>query len=859
MALKEYARKRNFEKTPEPEPDEPQAKSGGRGGFFCVQRHDATRLHYDFRLEIGGVLVSWAVPKGPSLDPSRKALAMKVEDHPFDYGTFEGNIPEGNYGAGSVMLWDKGTYEVIGEPDAQGQLDRGDFKFELHGTKLKGAFAIVHMKHAGKGNEWLLIKKKDEYALPGYDIDQYAWSVATKRTQDEIASGIDPIRPADLKGARRTAMPANLEAMLATAVSRPPDGQKWLYEIKWDGVRALCRIDHGELNIQSRRGLRSEQQYPELQDLPKHVNASAAWLDGEICVLDEQGRARFHNIQPRIGANANAVSQLAETAPATLFLFDILYVDGYDLRGVALEDRRKVLQSIVTPDEHIRLSEAFKTGGHEMFEAARQMGLEGILAKDRTSKYESRRSTCWLKIKVQNEQEFVIAGFMRGERDYFGSLVLGVQEDGKLRHVGQVGTGFDQRQMKAIYTRLQPLMSKTNPFPDKPVIKDVTWVKPELVCQVRFLEWTKEGMLRAPVFVSLREDKQPEEVVREEPVEDPPPETAGAKAESPDLSGQESIAELDGHRLKFTNLDKVLFPKDGWKKRDLLAFYDKAAKWLLPHLKDRPLSMKRYPNGIAEKFFFQKNATHFPDWLRCEPIQEHHPPKLNHYPIAENRAGLLYLVNLGCIDQNPWMSRVGNLDHPDWMLLDLDPVDASFDQIIDAALLVQEVLKDVGLKGYPKTTGGDGMHIYVPVEPVYTYDQVRSLAELVAYLALEREPNLFTTPRSVEKRKKERVYFDYLQIGIGKTIAAPYVVRAYDGAPVSTPLDWKEVRRGLRPNDFRLDNAIERFERVGDLFTPVLQGGQKLEDVLERVQELHQGDRAPKPATKSAKKVARRS
>ena len=859
MALKEYARKRNFKATPEPAPKPVHGKGDGRGGFFCVQRHDATRLHYDFRLEVGGVLVSWAVPKGPSPDPARKALAMKVEDHPFDYGTFEGNIPKGNYGGGSVMLWDTGTYDVLGDAPAQEQLDRGDFKFELHGTKLKGSFAIVHMKHAGKGNEWLLLKKKDEHAVPGYDINQFAWSVATKRSQDEIAENIEAPQLAEYKGARKAAVPADLQPMLATAVTKPPTGPNWLYEIKWDGVRALCLVKDGTLRMQSRRGNRCEQQYPELADLPGHVHAKTAWLDGEICVLDADGRARFQNIQPRIGANPGSVGRLVETAPATLFLFDILYADGYDLRGVALEDRKKLLNMLVVPDERIRISEAFDTGGEQMFEAARQMGLEGILAKDRRSTYESARSSLWQKVKVSNEQEFVIAGFTKGERDYFGSLVLGVHENGKLRHAGQVGTGFDQKLMKTIYERLEPLVTKTCPLSPKPKIKDVTWVKAELVCQVRFLEWTQEGMLRAPVFVALRDDKAPEEVSREEPAEpedepkgiDPEPTAA---ADHIELKGKEATVEIDGHRLKFTNLDKVYFPKDGWKKRDLLAFYDAVSEYLLPHLRDRPLSLKRYPNGIADEFFFQKNAsTHFPDWMRCEPILEHGGAKLNHYPLANDRASLLYLVNLGCIDQNPWMSRVGNLEHPDWMLLDLDPVETSFDQIIEATLLVREVLADFGLQGYPKTTGGDGMHIYVPLDPEYSFEQVRSFAEILAHMAIDRAPDLFTTPRSVDKRKKERVYFDYLQIGTGKTIAAPYVVRAYDGAPVATPLDWKEVKPGIRPHDFRIDNSPERFQRVGDLFAPVLQGGQRLEDAVERVS----GKAAPaKRAIKRAKKSA---
>ncbi len=849
MGLKEYARKRDFKKTPEPGAAEEQRTGGDQGGFFCVQRHDATRLHYDFRLEVNGVLVSWAVPKGPSLDPKRKALAMKVEDHPFDYGTFEGNIPKGEYGGGSVMLWDKGTYEVLGDPlSATAQIERGDFKFQLHGTKINGAFAIVHMKHAQKGNEWLLIKKQDEFVVPEYDIDQYAWSVASKRTQEQIASGEESFSVNDLQGAVKSRITKTQEPMLATAVTEPPSGSQWIYEIKWDGVRALCRLDNGELEIHSRKGNRGEQQYPELRSLPTSVNAETAWLDGEICVLDENGRSRFNLIQPRIGANLGAVPRLAESSPATLFLFDVLYLNGFDLRGVSLRERRRILQLIVTPSEHIRVSEVFETSGDQMFEAAKRMGLEGILAKDGRSSYQAGRSRSWLKIKVLNEQEFVIAGFTKGERDYFGALVLGVEENGVLRHVGQVGTGFDQKLMKAIHQRLTPLITKVSPFEKKPRIKDVTWVRPEIVGQISFLEWTPEGMLRAPVFVGLRDDKEPEEVVRE--VARPAVSTSD-EADSPfELKGKEATITVDGHSLKFTNLDKIFFPKDGWKKRDLLEFYSRAAPFVLPHLKDRPLSMKRYPNGISKDFFFQKNAgTHFPDWLRCFPIEEHDPPKINQYPLADNRASLLYLVNLGCIDQNPWMSRTGSLEHPDWMLLDLDPVETSFDQLVEAALLVREILTGLGLNGYPKTTGGDGIHVYVPFEPIYSYEQIRSFAELISHLALQREPNLFTTPRSVGKRTKGRVYFDYLQIGSGKTIAAPYVVRAYDGAPVATPLEWREVKPGLQPMDFRIDNAPARFEKVGDLFAPVLAGGQRLESALEQLQ-ARAAEAKPGKATK---------
>src|SRR3954447_13705524 len=570
MGLKEYAQKRKFDKTPEPGPTEHKAQSTTRGGFFCVQRHDATRLHYDFRLEVGGVLVSWAVPKGPSLDPARKALAMKVEDHPFDYGTFEGNIPEGNYGAGSVMLWDKGIYDVLGDDPPEKQIARGDFKFQLHGTKLNGSFAIVRMKRAGKGNEWLLIKKKDEFVVPNYDIEQFASSVTTERSQAEIAEGnttLKGIDPSRIPGARKAAMPSTVEPMLANAVTEPPIGSQWLYEIKWDGIRALCAIKNGTLEIQSRRGNRCEQQYPEIRDLPSHVHAKNVLLDGEICVLNEEGRSSFALIQHRIAANQGAIPRLVETHPATLFLFDVLYADGYDLRAATLEDRRRVLTSLVEPGVRIRVSDTYETDGKQMFEAARKMNLEGVVAKDRRSGYESGRSAKWQKLKVQNEQEFVIAGFTKGERDYFGSLILGVYQEGRLSHVGQVGTGFDSKKMKVIHDQITPLITKTSPFAKRPKIKDATWVRPEIVCQVRFSEWTKDGILRAPVFVALRGDKPAKEVTREAPVDgadlDEASESTVEPDETLDLRSRDVTVEVDGHPLRLSNLDKVFFPKDG--------------------------------------------------------------------------------------------------------------------------------------------------------------------------------------------------------------------------------------------------------------------------------------------------------
>ena len=874
MPLEEYKAKRHFEKTPEPAPS--AGESQFPPNYFCVQRHDATRLHYDFRLEIDGVLKSWAVPKGPTLDPGLKHFAAHVEDHPIEYGDFEGNIPKGNYGAGSVMLWDRGTFTLMGDTPGADQIARGDLKFQLQGEKLKGEFALVHMKVRGKGNEWLIIKKRDQFAVPGWEVEAHAYSVLSGRTQAEIAGNL-PARQtkretagdtervwatsppakrgakaaktaaapaqakgkkklaADLaavKGARKADMPAALEPMAATLVEKPPRGADWLYEIKWDGVRAITFLDHEEVHISSRSGLRCERQYPELAVLPHQIAAETAILDGEIAVLDEKGVSRFHLIQPRISnSDPNSIAHLSRSTPVVYFAFDLLYLDGYDLRGVTLAKRRELLESVVTPGGVMRVSEVFPGAGEELLEAARGIGLEGVVAKHASSLYESRRSREWAKIKIVGEQEFVIGGFTapQGERDYFGALVLGLYEDGTLQWVGNVGTGFDQKLLASLFAKLKPLIDDQCPFAERPKPdKGMTWVKPELVCQVKFATWTQDHRLRAPVFLGLRNDVAAQQVALEEPAaEADPPRTqllADVKEES---------LRIDGHPLKFTNLKKVFYPDQGYTKRDVLNYYDGVADLILPHLKDRPLSLKRYPNGIKQDFFFQKDAADsFASWLRIERIDD------IHYVFAEDRASLLYLVNLGCIDHNPWMSRSPTLDNPDFILIDLDPQECPFDMIVDAALLVKGVLDRIGLVGYPKTTGGDGMHVYVPVEPVYSYEETRTFADLISRLSIQENPNLFTTPRTVSKRQKNRVYFDYLQNGRSKTIAAPYVLRAYDGAPVATPLDWSEVRRGLHPKQFNITNALDRFAARGDLFAGVLDAPQELHEALGKIEKL---------------------
>ena len=833
MSLKEYLRKRSFESTPEPRPWTPPA-SGNR---FYIQRHSATRLHYDLRLEMDGALRSWAVPKGPTLDPAEKRLAVLVEDHPLEYGEFEGTIPEGNYGAGKVILWDKGTYEWLTDTPPAQQWERGDLKFRLHGQKLVGEFALVRMKNRGKGNEWLLLKKKDFAVKPGWDPESDLRSVRQEK-----------VDPAEIPGAKKAPMPREVQPMLATLGDSLPEGAEWLYEVKWDGVRALALLDHGKVRLLSRTGNAMEAQYPEFRGLGDLLAAKSAVLDGEIVAFDEQGRPSFARLQPRIMANPKNVPHLARTQPVNLFVFDLLYLDGYDLREAPLAERRRALAAILKPSPLLRLSDHFTGNGHELMEAARQNDLEGIVAKRALSRYEPRRSRDWVKIKVVNQQEFVICGWIEGEREPFGSLALACYEGGKLKYVGNVGSGFTQEMLETVSKKLKPLATSRSPLSEIPAeVKKAHWVKPELVCAVRYNSWTQDARLRAPVFQGLRLDVAAKDCVLEgngKVAATPEEPAAPSSAAAPLLAGnqEEVTLAVDSHKLKLTHLSKVFYPREGYRKRDVINYYNAVAELILPHLHDRPLTLKRYPNGIEGEHFFQKDApAGTPAWVRRKKIAPEKGEEAKHFVLAQDRATLLWLANLGCIDQNPMQSRVGSLEHPDFILLDLDPYNCGYDRIVEAAQLVRRRLEQLGLEGYPKTTGGDGMHIYLPLEPRYSYDQARSFAEVLARLVAHERPDLFTTPRAVKQREKGKVYFDYLQIGGGKTISAPYVLRAHPGAPVSTPLAWREVAPGLAPAQFHLGNVLERFARLGDLFEPVLKKPQRLEDALEKLEGMVRG------------------
>jgi bifunctional non-homologous end joining protein LigD len=824
MSLEEYRRKRVFSKTPEP-PDKP---SGDEGNRFFIQRHSARRLHYDLRLEMDGVLKSWALPHGPTLDPAIKRLAVHVEDHPLDYGSFEGTIPSGNYGAGNVTLWDRGTYEWLGPKTPAQMWESGDLKLRFHGHKIVGEFALVRTNRA-KGKDWLLIKKKDFAVREGWDPEADTRSVLQG--------------PADIsstEGAVKAEMPVALEPMLATLGTAVPSGSEWLYEVKWDGYRALCFIQGGKVRMLSRRGTKLDKQFAAVaQALAQSVKAEAAIIDGEVVALDEGGNPSFQHLQNLTGFGTKPA--LKGMAPPNLnfFAFDLLYLNGYDLRKAALIDRRQLLMSILLPSEIVRYSEHFVGKGDKLLKAVRAKGLEGIIAKQAQSRYESKRSNCWIKIKVTTQQDFVVCGYILGEREPFGSLVLGYYKDKKLAYAGNAGSGFTQQSLKSVFEKIKPLITKRPVLSDVPKdVGEITWVKPELVCAVKFTSWTKDDRLRAPVFMGLRTEVEPEEVVRETGLIG---ESLLAEATQQESKQQvllpadkaEVTLDIDGHRLKFTNLSKVFYPADGYTKRDVINFYAAVADLLVPHLQGRPLSLKRYPNGIDQDYFFQKDASGFPDWLHREELADDEESKTR--VICDDKASLLYLANLGCIDQNPYMSRLGTLEHPDFILIDLDPYHCGYDRIVEAAQLVREKLRLIGLTGYPKTTGGNGMHVYVPVEPIYSSAQTRQFAEILARWVAAERPDLFTTPRMVSAREKGKVYFDYLQNASGKTISAPYVLRAYPGAPVATPLKWEEVVPGLKVAQFHIANVLRRFERVGDLFAGVLNKPQELGPALEKL------------------------
>jgi bifunctional non-homologous end joining protein LigD len=768
--LKEYERKRKRGATPEP--------FGGDGGksakpIFVVQRHDARRLHYDFRLERGGALASWAVPKGVPLETGQRHLAVHVEDHPLEYATFAGEIPAGQYGAGTVEIWDTGTYELLEEKRD------GGLTVRLDGERLKGVWTLVPAKLDGNEKNWLLLRKQDEAA-----------PAARKREAEYVP-------------------------MLATLAEDVPTGAGWSHEVKWDGYRAVARVTGGDATLTSRRGLDMTERFKVVaRALERAVRTPDVVLDGEVCALDDEGRASFSVMQQGKG-------------PHVLYVFDVLEIDGDPVVDLPLRERRERLEEVVDFTEAIRLSQAFDDGG-ALFAAAKEQGLEGIVSKKVESRYQpGKRTRDWLKVKATGRQEFVVAGYTKGQgrrAGRFGSLVLAVRKDKELEYVGNVGSGFTEDEIDRLLAKLRPLERDSTPFREVPKIPkvrkgDVVWVEPRLVAEVKFAEWTHDGRLRAPVYQGLREDKEATEVHREEPL---PSEIRKGK-----------------RTLKLSNLDKAFWPDEGITKGDLIAYYREVAPVLVPHLRDRPFTMKRFPDGWQGKHFFQKDApSHMPDWIPTRAYRstsrQTREKRTIRYPIVNDELALLWMANMGCIDMNTWYSRVDKPERPDWVLFDLDPSDdVGFPEVVRVARLIKDVLDALGLVGVPKTSGADGFHVLVPIQRRHTYAQTREFSEIVAGTLARLHPGLVTT--EWVKAKRRGVLIDSNQNAEGKTIASVYSVRPKEGAPVSTPLRWEEVTEDLDPGAFTMEVVLGRVERDGDLFADVLELSQALGPALREL------------------------
>ncbi len=899
--LGEYQRKRRFNRTPEPsgEPEpvagkvqdkpSPAAKrtrlpkpklpqlevrpGAEHGDTFVVQKHRATRLHYDFRLAVDGTLKSWAVPKGPSQSHADKRLAVQTEDHPLDYANFEGRIPEGNYGAGTVMVWDRGIFHLEGKLDALKQLEKGEIKFSLNGEKLRGSFVLVKLKQSEKGNEWLMIKHKDAAEDSSWNIDEHDGSALTGRTIEEIKEELPPkrkptlIQASELQGARKGAMLSRVEPMLATLADRPFSDSNWLFEIKWDGVRAIARIENGALALRSRTGVDIAKRYPELASLLDALAARQAILDGEIVALDAQGHSDFERLQERMHVRAPS-EVLVTQIPVIYFVFDLLYCDGYDLRESPLLERKQLLQRLLYTSERFRYADHQLEHGKELFELAAHNGLEGIVAKRADSPYVSDRSPYWVKLKITKTVDAVIGGWTESRTTALplGALLLGLYQGKKLRFIGHVGSGFDAKKLKDLSSKLKELTAPASPFDAVPETNEKpSWVSPALVARVKFSGWTQEHALRHPVFLALRGDARPTDCQWENEVAATAP-TAPAVVRAPEVVGQvlntraqieaelfngrsETVTiELDGKRLRLSNLNKVYFPESGHTKRNLLAYYYRMADFILPFLRDRALVLRRYPDGIRGQAFFQKDVREgLPEWFKTVPVDSEHRGEVIQYATANDRSSLLFLTGLGCIDHNPWSNRYDDIDHPDYFFFDLDPSDGTeFSVVVTIARALHEKLEELRLVSFLKTSGATGIHIYIPVEPVYTYEQLRTFGEIIARTVTAEHPNLVTSERIVAKRPAGRVLIDVQQNAHGRPLAAAYSVRAFPQAPVSAPLLPRELRPSLRPETLNIKTVFARLKEKGDLWTDFWKKRQRLEQAVELL-----SDRMP-PRTKKA-------
>ncbi|MFK9083095.1 DNA ligase D [Pseudomonas neuropathica] len=841
--LEKYNDMRDFDKSPEPSG---VSRSRGRKGkahalLFCIQKHDATRLHYDFRLELDGTLKSWAVPKGPSLDPKVKRLAVHVEDHPLDYATFEGSIPEGHYGAGDVIVWDRGVW--IPQEDPAKAYAKGRLKFELQGEKLAGLWNLVRTHMPGKQEQWFLIKHQDGAARPQSDYDVVAAepdSVLSERTliaktpkaakpkavkQPAAPKHKEPRKEksAPLTGAHKAKLPDQIKPELATLVEKAPGGQ-WSYEVKFDGYRIMARIDHDEVKLFTRNGHDWTHKLPGQAKALAGLGLESAWLDGEMVVADEQGVPDFQALQNAFEAG--------RSGNILYYLFDMPYLNGVDLREVPVEERRAALSTVLktSKDPLLRFSESFGEDPEALLNSACQMQMEGLIGKRLGSPYVSRRSSDWVKLKCKHRQEFVIVGFTdpKGSRNAFGALLLGLhdKDSGELRYAGKVGTGFTEATLNSIHRQLKPLQTKkpavVNP-PSGAEFKAVHWLKPSLLAEVAFAEMTKDGSVRHAVFHGLRNDKPAKDITEERPTAvktAPGKKTAAAKPSPDKASAAKKKAEpapsqigLDQGKVRITHPDRVIDASSGATKVQLAEYYASVAEWILPQLKDRPVALVRAPDGIAGELFFQKNAERL-----AIPGITTLDQKLTGQPmmVINNAEALIGAVQMSTVELHTWNATSDHLDKPDRFVLDLDPDPAlPWKRMVEATQLTLTVLDELGLKAFLKTSGGKGIHLVVPLTRKLGWDEVKDFSHAIVSHMAKMLPERFSAV-SGPKNRVGRIFIDYLRNGLGATTICAYAVRTREGLPVSMPIFREEVEELKGGNQWNIHNAHERLAEVGD-------------------------------------------
>lgn len=959
--LEKYNKKRDFTKTPEPvgrNTKEDRDTKKSKELRFVVQKHDATNLHYDFRLETKkeGVLKSWAVPKGVSLDPKVKRLAVLTEDHPLDYLLFEGIIPEGNYGSGTVIVWDTGRY--TSEQEISDQFKNGKITFTVFGHKLKGRFLLLRTSR--EKNQWLLIKANDEFVSTNDDLTiTRPESVLTGRTNQDLENGKeeddnnnnntkshnknksiiardsttnrednnyttnstinnDDCKSKDKKSTMlstevnpkekekelglRAEFPIKIKPMLATAVDEPFNDKDWVFEIKWDGVRSIFFLHKAKttFEIKSRSDKIITHRYPELiEPLKLAIKCQeSVVLDGEIVVLDKDGMPSFQNHQKRMNVDYKAnIENLSKEIPVTYFIFDILYLDGKNLQNLEFLQRRSILSKVISKNNKILISEFFEENGKEVFDSVKAMNLEGIVSKCKSSRYiQGTRSREWLKIKTIKTQDCVVIGYTRGEgnrEDYFGSLLLAVYDSNKLRFVGHSGSGFDFAQLDEIYNKLQQIRIEKCPVDYIPYTNRApVWIEPKFVAEVKFSGWTNEKIMRAPIFLRFREDKRPEECIIEEEKSTEKlvssannnqkeqqrrtaDETSSSNSHSTATQLQTSISSYAAtSTATFSNLDKVFWEKSESNpqltKKDLIEYYSEISEYLLPYLKDRPLSLSRYPDGIKGKHFYHKNwDKEKPDFVQTLKVYSKSKGDIVNYIMCNNKDTILWLANLGCIEMHPWYSRVDDFDpckenatdeercglnSPDFIVFDLDPYIYSgweekkgekepeynikaFKSTVEVAYDFKDFFDALTIKSYVKTSGKTGLHIFVPITLSYTYEQTRSFGQAIGKILIKRYPQKITMAWNTSERNG-KIFFDYNQNSMGKTIASIFSARPTVSATISMPVRWQDLS-SILPTDFTLlSNASQIVKQSRDPWNGILQNKQDIKKILESITEI---------------------